>query len=90
MTQLDQFLAFLKSAGYHEAPQGVTPETLADKEYLPSKGKYTCRGQYPHDEELVVEDAMTITLGSGPGYSGFYVEFIFDNNGKLIKHGCWE
>jgi hypothetical protein len=31
-----------------------------------------------------------VQLGSGIGYSMFYVVFYFDADGKLVEHGCWE
>ncbi len=42
-----------------------------------------------HFDEYHVSD-RNVFIGSGLGYAGFWVNFIFDGDGNLIDHGIWE
>jgi len=60
-----------------------------------SEGKY---GSLKNDEFAIVpkgkvsqtEGDIAVRFGCGCGYANFQVEFYFDENGKLVRHGVWE
>ncbi len=39
---------------------------------------------------VVIHEGRLISNGASAGYSGFFCEFTFDDDGKLTKYGCYE
>lgn len=82
MTDKERLLAFLDGAGYARTDATSQYSLMDERAYYedgPTERKWP-----------PVTSASGIVIGSGIGYGGFYAEFLFDENEKLINHGCWE
>lgn len=77
MTDYETLKALLQKAGiefYEETAE------LRRSEFYTSRGAYV-------ERVLHVPDCGTVQNG---GYTGFYTEFMFDADGKLLGMGAWE
>ena len=77
VTDLDTLKALLQKAGivFHEGDAKVRQSEF-----------YTKRGAYIATT-ILVPDCGTV---QNCGYTGFYTEFFFDKDGKLLGMGAWE
>jgi hypothetical protein len=82
MTDQEKLLSFCTRLSLKQVPD---MRTLLDDSFC-IKENYEAREEW----NFPAEGVTCITLGSGLGYGGFFVEFFFDRDGKILKHACWE
>lgn len=80
MTDLDKLRTTLKEIGLKEEEKKIDRIWDMDQDFVVKEFK----------DEWGVEKGIVLTIGWGEGYGGFFADFIFDENGKFLKHGIYE
>jgi hypothetical protein len=79
-SDLGQLVDLLAGAGYKHATKNEISTLRLTKAYVID----------PFDEPKMVDDAPVGWYLTVQGGAEFFTVFVFDTDGSLITHGCWE